>query len=240
MPPGFQRNQLKPRYDVPAIVEDSWHSYSEASTKKFVERCLSSQVIEPSRVLNAGCSSSSINVGSYNEVCLDLFHKPLVGRAGSVCGTVTRLPFGDSVFGCVVCVGEVLGYCDPAAAIDEFARVLAPSGALICDFSSTLSWRRRFTPSFRRSADLIIDQYNGAPERLWIYNPEYIRGLLKQSGFSIEAETGTHFWSALARRLSFSSEVAASIEQKLADMWKPQAWCDLITIFAVREKAGAE
>jgi ubiquinone/menaquinone biosynthesis C-methylase UbiE len=54
-------------------------------------------------------------------------------REYSVCTSVERLPFRENSMGAIVCVGEVLAYCDPAAAIGEFARVLVRSGLLICD-----------------------------------------------------------------------------------------------------------
>lgn len=157
VPPGFQREDLQSRYDVKSIREDSWHSHSELSTQKLINLHLGKRQFAPGRLLNAGCGGHAINSSAFEEVRLDLFPSPLVGRSASVCASVTNLPFKSSVFGCVVCVGEVLGYCDPASAISEFARVLAPCGLLICDFSSSLSFRHRFTSSFARAADMITD-----------------------------------------------------------------------------------
>jgi hypothetical protein len=109
-------------------------------------------------------------------------------------------------------VGEVLGYCDPVSAIQEFSRVLAPAGLLICDFGSSLSTKRRFTESFGRAADLIVDHYNGSPEQIWIYHPDYICAALESSGFKIKKVFGTHTWSALARRFGVSIGLAIKME----------------------------
>src|SRR6202035_4913925 len=130
----------------------------------------------------------------------------------------------------VICVGEVLGYCDPATAISEFARVIAPSGILICDFGSSVSFRHRLTKSFGRAADLVVDRYNDAPEKIWIYNPEYIRGLMTDQGFMIKSQMGTHHWSAVGRRLGLSSEAAVMLERRFAWLPAPGSWADLITI----------
>jgi SAM-dependent methyltransferase len=232
VPPGFHRKDLQQRYDVQYIREDSWHSHSELSTQEVINFYLDSRQLVPRRLLNAGCGGHAINSSAFEEVRLDLFSSPLVGRSASVCASIMGLPFKPSVFGCVICVGEVLGYCDPALAISEFARVLAPSGLLICDFSSSLSFRHRFTKSFARAADMITDRYNGAPEKIWIYNPEYIRALLNDHGFVVRSQKGTHLWSAVARRVALSPEVAVSIERRLSWLPAPPEWADLATIVA--------
>ncbi len=223
---------LRSRYDVRFIREDSWHLHSESNTQRLVDLYLANSQFTPRRILNAGCGSHAIGSSAFEEVRLDLFMSPLIGRSTSVCASVTNLPFKPNIFGCVVCVGEVLGYCDPAAAISEFARVLAPSGLLICDFSSSLSFRHRFTKSFGRAADMITDRYNGAPEKIWIYNPKYICGLLNDCGFVVKSQTGTHLWSAVARRCALSPDVAVSIERRLGWLRAPSKWADLTTIVA--------
>jgi SAM-dependent methyltransferase len=236
---GFRRSDLRPRYDVRSIREDDWHSYSELNTQNFIHECLSNAKLPSNRLLNAGCGGQTIALPGYEEIRTDLFLPPLVGRAASVCASVTALPFGSETFSCVICVGEVLGYCDPAAAIAEFARVLLPSGILICDFGSSISFRHRLTKSFGLAADMVIDRYNGAPEKIWIYNPEYICGLMSDLGFTIKSEIGTHYWSAVGRKFGLSSGAAVMLERRLAWLPAPRSWADLTTIAAVRAKVGS-
>jgi ubiquinone/menaquinone biosynthesis C-methylase UbiE len=110
---------------------------------------------------------------NWDEISVDLFTTPLRSQKLSVCANIQVLPFKADTFGCVVCVGEVLAYCDPAQAISELARVLASSGLLICDFGSTTSARYAFTHLYGRAADIVTDHYNGSPEKIWVYSPQY-------------------------------------------------------------------
>src|SRR5208337_3242994 len=140
---------------------------------------------------------------------------PIRDRKYALCASVEALPFRSSTFGAIVCVGEVLAYCDPAAAITEFARVLAPSGTLICDFGSSRSIRYWFRTSYGRAADLVTDHYNGTPERTWVYDPAYVSSLLVKAGFHVKVSLGTHTWSAFARRLGASMPTAMLVQQYL-------------------------
>ena len=170
------------------------------------------------------------------EVSVDLFESPIRTRPFSICCSVERLPFSRSSFGAIVSVGEVLAYCDPAAAIEEFARVSAPSGILICDFASSRSVRYWMRPQYGRAADLIVDEYNGAPERTWVYDPrEYIRTLLQSAGFEIKQAFGTHTWSSLARRIGVPPAVAyCHCRSNLSPSSSSGRWADLVTIVAER------
>ncbi|WP_408918106.1 methyltransferase domain-containing protein [Bradyrhizobium arachidis] len=160
------------------------------------------------------------------------------GRKNAVCASVEHLPFGEAVFECVVCVGEVLSYCDPAAALREFARILSPRGHLVFDFGSTRSivhWR---TELFGRAADILTDHYNGSSEKVWRYSPAYIRGLLKANGFEIRQTHGIHTWSALAKRLGTSEARALRMQRWLEIVRLPSIWADILTIVAVKETSA--
>lgn len=235
MPPGFAKIDLQARYGVRFPGEDGWHSYSDLKTKQLITDQLGTARIAPPLILNAGSGGHSLNQSKYQEVSVDLFPSQFVDRGNSVCASVTQLPFASSSFGLIVCVGEVLGYCDPASAIAELARVLSKSGTLICDFGSTTSFRYRFTKTFARAAEMTTDWYNGSTENIWIYSPEYIQALLSEHGFSIAAQFGTHYWSAVARRFGASPELSVVLERRLGWIRAPLSWADLRTIVAVRE-----
>ncbi len=233
---GFKREELEPRYDVPVIAEDDWHNYSGLKTSQILARELLKVAPSSLWLLNAGAGVYELGGRDWNEVALDLFVKPIRHRSYAVCGNIEKLPFPGQVFDCIVCVGEVLAYCDPAAAIFEFGRVLLPGGMLICDFGSSRSFRRWFTASFGRAADLIVDDYNEAPERTWVYDPKYVNTLLASSGFEVRSMIGVHTWSALARRLGTSSTTALTLQRSLEWIRLPRIWADLTTIVALREK----
>ncbi len=188
MRPGFKKADLTPRYDVPHIREDEWHLFSGFRTNEIVATTLTQFNGSPCRLLNAGAGCYKIEHPDWDEVSIDLFTTPLGARGSSVCGNIQSLPFRAATFGCVVCVGEVLAYCDPASAISEFARVLADSGILICDFGNSMSARYGFTDHYGRAADLVTDNYNGSPEKIWIYSPDYIREILHSNSFEIVSE----------------------------------------------------
>jgi SAM-dependent methyltransferase len=234
--PGFERRHLRSRYDVASIREDDWHTYSGLRTQAIIRHRLANAEIVPNRLLNAGSGAYDITTNKGGEVKVDLFTRPLVGHRFSVCASVIGLPFAAATFGCAICVGEVLGYCDPARAISEFGRVLAPRGLLICDFGSSLSFRHKFTKTFGRAADMIVDRYNGAPENIWVYNPAYIRELISNSGFLIQSETGTHCWSSIVRRLGLSPEKAVAFEKRMNCFPSPERIADIVTIVAARSR----
>lgn len=234
MSPRFKREELKNRYDVSVINEDDWHSYSGMKTSEFVAHHLALCESSSNWLLNAGSGVYQIQTSVWKEVSVDLFTLPIRNRPYAVCANIEGLPFPDGTFGAIVCVGEVLAYCDPAATIVEFARVLVPSGVLICDFGNSQSFRYWFKRAYGQAADLVTDNYNGAPERTWIYDPAYIRSLLTTSGFNIKAQLGTHTWSALARRMGISIPIALSVQRHLKGLQLLKKWADLTTIVAVR------
>jgi SAM-dependent methyltransferase len=236
--PGFKRDDLKMRYDVPVVYEDDWHAYSGEKTAAYIANYLSSFSPPSNWLLNAGAGIYAIGVNSWKEVSLDLFTLPIRNRQYACCASIEHLPFQAGAFGGIVCVGEVLAYCDPAATLTEFSRVLAPSGILIVDFGSTRSLRHWLKPPFGRAVDLIEDYYNGAPELTWVYDPKYIKSLLASFGFKIKARVGTHTWSALARRLGASATIAMFAQKHLDRVWLPATWADLTTIVAVRLAIG--
>jgi SAM-dependent methyltransferase len=235
--PGFKREQLSARYDVASIDEDTWHSYSGDRTERFISHVLSTSESPSKLLLNAGCGVYRISVSHWHEIALDLFPTPLRMRSHAICASVEALPFKNNIFGGLVCVGEVLGYCDPAKTIQEFARVLMPKGILVCDFSSTQSFRYWLTKVYGRAADIVTQSYNGQPERTWAYHPEYIESLLESAGFEIHQCIGTHTWSALANRMGFSMKSAVRLQKRLDGIERPHRYADLMTIAAVRSES---
>jgi SAM-dependent methyltransferase len=232
---GFERNALKSRYDVCSISEDRWHTHTGQRTSRIVANTLAEIPPGSRRLLNAGSGCHALGLSSWEEIATDLFPSPLTTHRVSVCASVELLPFAEQSFGAVVSVGEVLAYCDPARALKEFARVLIPSGVLICDFGSTRSTKYRFTESFGRAADLVTDRYNGSPEKIWIYDPLYIRSILEDVGFLVSEEMGIHAWSAIARRLGLSPAVSVLAGKLLDWIRAPAIWGDIMTVVARRQ-----
>lgn len=106
------------------------------------------------RVLEAGGGSfSHFHVPQQADVyVLDIEHGQLVrnqtGGLG-VQGDVQRLPVRDGVFDMIVCFNVLEHLPNPAAALDEMRRVLAPGGLLLVgcpERNSLKGWVTRLTP----------------------------------------------------------------------------------------------
>jgi SAM-dependent methyltransferase len=238
MSPGFKPHELATRYDVESFREDEWHTYFGNKSLKIVVSQLASCQSHSRLLLNAGSGVYQIDVDGWSETAVDLFDAPIRGRQNAVRASIEDLPFESGMFGSVVCVGEVLGYCDPAKAILEFSRVLAPSGILICDFGNSRSFRYWFKKQYGRAADLTTDQYNGTPEPIWVYDCDYISSLLISAKFTIKRISGIHTWSAMARRIGISAKNATNIQSRLDRVRLPVKWSDIIAISAVRSEDG--
>jgi SAM-dependent methyltransferase len=232
--PGFKRHQLKARYDVSAMIEDDWHAYTGAQTQKIIDEQVSAEMTPFRRVLNAGAGVYSLRVRSQQEVSVDLFMAPIRAHSASVCATIEHLPFRDATFDAIVCVGEVLGYCDPGMAIREFGRLMIPRGMLICDFASSRSPRQWFTRPYGRAADLTVDEYNGRPEKIWFYDPKYMCSLITSAGFTVKKTIGIHTISAVARRIGAARPAALRLQRAWSWFPLPDRWGDITTIVAVR------
>ncbi len=235
--PGFRREELRSRYAVSSFIEDDWHTYCGEQTAKIVSDHLKTPHSNSRWLLNAGSGIYELPLESWSVVSIDLFFEPIRNRQLSICASVEHLPFAAATFGGIVCVGEVLGYCDPAKAIPEFARILAPSGKLLLDFGSTFSSRHWFSHSYGRAADQTVVPYNGSMERIWNYSPAYLASLLHSYGFEITNQIGLNGWSALLQRLGVSVHSALRIERTLSQILLPKRWADIMTVVAERARA---
>jgi SAM-dependent methyltransferase len=231
---GFPRSELQARYNVAQMSEDVWHRHSAAQTIAFIKSQLPAPGPEWRSLLNAGAGVYEIGAAGYSETFLDLFMAPIQRREHAVCGSVEQMPFEDATFDVAVCVGEVLSYCDPARAIAEFARVLRLGGILMFDYSSSRSARHWLKPTHGRSADIFIDEYNGTPERVWVYGPDYVSSLLRQNSFEVRVEQATHCWSAILRWAGTPLSAAVFMEKLVGRYVPSNRFCDLITVAAVK------
>jgi SAM-dependent methyltransferase len=231
---GFSRSELSPRYNVASIEEDEWHSFEDGRRRSFLRTELAAARGSSRYLLNAGAGVHVLEMASWHVVSADLFSKPLTNHCMGVCTSITKLPFLGGTFGAIVCLGEVLGYCDPSDALEEFSRVLVPGGALIFDFESTRSSRYWFSSTYDRAADMVTVEYNGAPEKLWIYSPKYVESLLTRFGFSISQKNGLCGWAALLQRIGIKTSSALSLSMRFEKFSAIRRWSDLIIVSALR------
>ena len=88
MKTGFKRTELQARYDVTAISEDEWHSYSGEKTSEFLTRFLKSSTASSQWLLNAGAGIYEIKLNQWREVIVDLFTTPIRSKENAVLRTL--------------------------------------------------------------------------------------------------------------------------------------------------------
>lgn len=228
---GISIDDMQYRYDVPVFLEDSWHLKTEDRTNKIVCSALS-RIVSGGLVLNVGSGSYRIPAPHLNQVCLDLFRTPLHGQPAAVCGNAEKLPFRGDAFDAVVCVGEVIAYCDPIEVMKEASRTIKPGGVFVVDFGSTDSARFLLTKVRGRFADIVTVPYNGTAEKTWVYNYRYMRGILESCSFRIIKTFGTHAWSSLVYRMLGSTWAALLAEDVMGKISHPIGIADTITMVA--------
>ncbi|HEV7429444.1 MAG TPA: methyltransferase domain-containing protein [Thermoanaerobaculia bacterium] len=159
-------------------------------------------------VVFAGSGGRSNGVQHQNVVHIDIAEKTLRYAPGPLLANVEQLPIKGGSIAAVICVGSVVNYCDAAATIAEFARVIRDRGTLILDFESSDSLEFAFTSTFKSAVDLISTFYNERREEIWVYSLRFIEAALAASGFVVTFRFPIHILSPL--RLRFSNDVAAA------------------------------
>lgn len=231
---GFSREEIAGRYDIRELVEDKWHEHSTIEYYAFLREVMQDikPRLTPYLALNAGCGVYSLFMDGWDEVGIDIFLKPLLGKPSRVCGNIEGLPFASESFDGVACVGEVLAYCKPSLALKEMARVLKPGGPLVFDFGSTRSARFWMTSHYGRAADIVTVPYNGRPERTWVYDPEYMMSLVEECGCDVVEVRGIHSFSCLARKVGISVTNSIYVERALSKLIRLTGFSDTIMVWA--------
>jgi SAM-dependent methyltransferase len=165
--------------------------------------------------LNVGAGCIEYVIPGMTEISVDLFANPISDRPHPVCANVESLPFSNCSFDRVICLGEVLGYCDPQIAIKEMTRSLKPGGQIIFDYWSTRDIKKFITLSDRKAVDLFKDIYNGSEEVIWRYDGNYIREILDYNLIQIDQIHKIHNWSSVGKMLKMSDDVSLFLESAL-------------------------
>jgi SAM-dependent methyltransferase len=213
---------------------NDWLAYSREKTTALLEVHLSKCETAKKWLLNVRRGSCEIPEGRWKELPLDQVAPLSREQLADYSSRDMRLPFQPKSFGAIVCVGGELEFWDPATSISEFARVLAPSGILVCEFRSTRSFRHWLKAPYGRDVDLIPDCDNGVRRKTWIFDPRYIKYLMTSSGFEMRASMSTHNWSAIFRRLGISVKNSVRLQRQLEPRRATSPWGEFITIVAVR------
>lgn len=199
----LDRELIRRRYaNSSGLWSDAWHSVAGKRIEQNVAAFMASlsRYPAPRRTLNAGSAGCTYGRRSACDVHLDLVANGLREVPLGVYGDIEALPFPDDSFDLCLCVGSVLNYCSAIEALSEIDRVLQPGAHLILEFERSESSEYLWKPGHRVPADLVESSYNGSPERIWIYSEQFIRHLLKESGYRTLSSMRFHVLSPLIYR----------------------------------------
>ncbi len=186
---------------------DAWHQWSLKQIKAYIAR---TPFPLHGVILNAGSGGNDYGIACKKMVHIDIAEKKLIGIPNAVVSSIESMPFGDSVFDGIVCVGSVINYCDAGAAIAEFARVLKPTAMLILEFENSAGFEYRKQAYYRSSATVVTVQFQGKAHTQWLYSVPYIKRLLNAYGFTVQSVFPYHILSSLALSLSQNESVSTS------------------------------
>ncbi len=173
---------IRARYNNPTAFGplDVWHQYTATEISRIIEEQWKVLQIRGT-VLNAGSGGNCLGIESDRIINLDLAEWRLAHQRHAVVANVEALPLADATMSAVVCVGSVINYCDAAAAVAEFGRVIEDGGYLIIEFESSRSGEYVTTPEFGQAVAVCETFYCGRKELVWGYRIEYLRNLLESA-----------------------------------------------------------
>ena len=207
VPQTYSRSSVRARYNArPEVwpLTDAWHRHNYEQIADAVRRLLPSNKLDDEVILNVGSGGNAYGISAKCHFHLDLAERRLPIDGKSIVGTAETLPFKSNSFSFVLCVGDVINYCDPVSALSEIARVLAPGGRVLLEFESSTGAEYLFKSSYGLPSICIQGYYQNQQETIWIYNPRYIKRLLSMIGLEPLHDEGFHSLTALSFR-SFGS-----------------------------------
>lgn len=193
-------------------LTDEWHEYTASRIRHELSRRWSRLRTQPGHaILNAGAGNSDLGVCPPWTLNLDISEAGVALLPNPIVATIEQIPLPNESVDTIVCVGSVLDYCDAAAAISEFSRILKSGGNLILEFESSRAADLFSQKAFGRSAAIAETFYGNEPEVLWVYNPRYIRSLLSAAQLEIMETIPIHIGSPWALLMTKSIRGAAVI-----------------------------
>jgi len=188
---------------------DPWHRFTADRIRREVRSLWESlHLTKDSVVLNAGAGNNDLGLCPPSTIHLDLSACGIELLPNGIVGNVESIPLEAHAVDLILCVGSVINYCDAAAAISEFSRILKPGCHLVLEFDSSRSaelWRQ---PAFGRSAVAAETFYRDRPETVWVYTPQYIVSLLSASGLTVLRRRAIHIASPWALLLTNNPRMA--------------------------------
>lgn len=109
---------------------------------------------------------------------------------------IENLPFSNSEFTNIICVGSVLNYSSAMEAISEISRVARTGCELIIEFECSRGFEYLAKPYFCQDATIANLTYCNESHVEWLYSENYIKKILKENYFSVNKIHRFHYVSS--------------------------------------------
>lgn len=178
-------------------LQRAWHTRKISQVVKLLPP-------NPQKVLDVGCSSGVLTAAIAKALPqskvtgLDSYRKAIIlaqtkyPHITFIVGDAHKLPFKNKVFDLVICTETLEHLVDPAAALGEIRRVLAPGGrAIISMDSGSLLFK------------IVWFVWTKTKGRVWRnahlheFNAKILESLIKNAGFRIIKKTTSHLGMAV-------------------------------------------
>jgi SAM-dependent methyltransferase len=180
-------------------ITDDWHEYTAARIRHELRvHWWRMHVHTNAVVLNAGAGNNDLGVCPPSTINLDTSEAGVALLPNPIVASIEDIPLPNASVDTLVCVGSVINYCDAAAAISEFSRILKPGGHLVLEYESSRAADLFKQTAFGRAAAIAETFYGDEPEVLWVFDPRYIRSLLSASGLKVVKTIPIHIGSPWA------------------------------------------
>lgn len=197
-------NNVRRRYNsISSIwpISDAWHYETRKGLGKALQRFNEKWLLpRKGKMLDAGSGGENYFPNWECRYQIDIAENLLKGNDGAVCASVTNIPFKDSEFDFVLCIGSVLNYTNLLDSILEMSRVVKSGGVIVFDIETTNSAEYFFTKIYKKDIAFVISEYQGDGEGIWVYSLDNVFATLNASGLKTLDSVGVHILSVLTYR----------------------------------------
>ena len=206
----MQEKSTEEIYNSVSIVwpqNNRWYDYTHKKIIQFILASLKNRLNERSVYLNAGSGGSTYDIpGTCYHV--DIAENLICHFPNYVVASIENLPFPDSHFDAIICVGSVLNYCDATQSIHELTRTLKPGGYLVLEFERSNTGELWGTKEYGKGGTFQKYEYMGYIHTLCLYSERLIINLLQGYGMQIVRRQRFHCLSAVINRLTKQEEAS--------------------------------
>lgn len=189
-------------------INDAWHQYTSNYIYRKVSIFLDKFATDKSIILNAGSGDTRFQSKGIIYDC-DIADKKLQNSPHPVIASIDNLPFADSFFDIIICVGSVLNYADLYSSLYEFTRVLKCNGLLLIEFERSLSAEFWFTQYYGKQIFSKKYHYNFQEHTLWLYSDKYVYSYLKKCQYTLLQKEYFHGMSSIISRFLHNDQLSA-------------------------------